>query len=111
MHSELNHLVAEGDYPEISKILFNDLWDLSSALPVDLPKDGQYMRATLSKPRKKWLTIIDKEEQGTPYAWLTTPTLIQEHKDGKTDSRKAAARAKHEEDVARDTAVRIAQLD
>lgn len=77
VQNESNDFVVNGNFPKLLNVLYNNLQDLSSTMPVDPKDDEMYMRATLMELCNKWFQI-DFYDMDRPRAWIATQSLHDE---------------------------------
>jgi hypothetical protein len=84
-------LFAESRYAQVAQVLWVDLKDLSSCMPVALQEDEDVLRATIVNLRNDWFTIQAcpgekvvlslgiSQEIAPPSAWLLKKEFIKSH--------------------------------
>lgn len=77
VHSPIDNLIAEENFPESAKTIYNDVAELGNIMPVEMYEEEQLMRAVLLELKDSWFEIEEGEDyEIKAFSWIPKQALI-----------------------------------
>ena len=100
-HSSIPDLVKRAQFARVAEILYLDLKDLSSIMPLNMQREEEFMRAVVLELIDNWFK--KDYDPDTPGSWTPTENLIEHWKE-LTGKRKKSEKGRFEHEIAVESA-------